>query len=255
MLYSRLLKKSASGVLAALRRSTYGPEYVSPLRLPSKILGAHHLAPVRKHDARYSSHRAPCWTAFLNSLRAILASSQILWSLLSRRWQIVCHPAKTLGALSLTLTVLAASPSWADFQARVVMVHEGDRITIYHGGRNQIVFLQDIDCPELKQPYGKQAKRAATAYLGGREVIVRGLKPDAHGRTTAEILLADGRNVGQELLKEGLAWWKRSGSGDRSLEQLEELARASGKGLWAEPNPVPPWKWKTAKKTSRKYSN
>ncbi len=43
---SRLLIKSASGVLASLRGSTYGTEYDSPLRL-----------------------LRPCWTAFLNSLR------------------------------------------------------------------------------------------------------------------------------------------------------------------------------------------
>ena len=49
---SRLLKKSASFVLAELRGSTYGKEYASPLRL---------LRPRR--------------TAFLNSLQEILAEA------------------------------------------------------------------------------------------------------------------------------------------------------------------------------------
>ena len=157
----------------------------------------------------------------------------------------------------LVLAFVATCPalSWADFGARVVTVHEGDRLTIHHEGRSETIYLKDIDCPELKQPYGKQAKRATAAYVGNREVVVRALKRDRHGRITAEILLQDGRNVGHELLKEGLAWWQRSASNDASLEVLEELARASGKGLWSEPNPVPPWKWKTTKKTSRKYSN
>lgn len=48
-LSSRLLTKSASGVLASLRGPTYGTEYASPL-----------------HSLRL------CWTAFLNSLRYIL---------------------------------------------------------------------------------------------------------------------------------------------------------------------------------------
>ena len=51
---SRLLIKSASGVLASLRGSTYGTEYTSPL--PSL---------------------RPCWTAFLNSLQAIQLLSMI----------------------------------------------------------------------------------------------------------------------------------------------------------------------------------
>jgi hypothetical protein len=49
---SRLLTKSASGVLAALGGSTYRREYASPRRL-----------------------LRPCWTAFLNSLRWLLNES------------------------------------------------------------------------------------------------------------------------------------------------------------------------------------
>ena len=164
---------------------------------------------------------------------------------------------KAMAVTGLILGLAAACPalSWADFAARVVTVHEGDRLTIHHDGRSETIFLKDIDCPELKQPYGNQAKHALAAYVGNRDIVVRALKRDKQGRVTAEVLLQDGRNVGRELLKEGLAWWQRSRSGDRSLELLEELARASGKGLWADSNPVPPWQWKTAKKTRRKFSN
>jgi hypothetical protein len=49
---SRLLTKSASGVLAVLRGSTYGRTYASPLRV-----------------------LRPCWTAFLNSLWEFLNES------------------------------------------------------------------------------------------------------------------------------------------------------------------------------------
>ena len=86
-------------------------------------------------------------------------------------------------------------------------------------------------------------------------MVVRGLTRDKQGRVSAEVLMHDGRNVGHELLKEGLAWWQRSASSDASLEVVEELARASRKGLWADSNPVPLWKWKAPKNTSRKYSN
>ena len=124
-----------------------------------------------------------------------------------------------------------------------------------HDGRSETIYLKDVDCPELKQPYGKQAKHATDAFVGNRDIVVRALTRDKRGRTSAEVLLPDGQNVGRELVKEGLAWWQRSSSGDGSLGDLEELARAAGKGLWSEPNPVPPWKWKVTKKTSRKYSN
>ncbi|HJS67011.1 MAG TPA: thermonuclease family protein [Nitrospiraceae bacterium] len=157
----------------------------------------------------------------------------------------------------LVFALLAACPtlSWADFAARVVAVHEGDLLTIRYDGRNETIRLKDIDCPELKQPYGKQAKHVTAAYVGNRDVVVRGLMRDKQGRVSADVLLLDGRNVGHELLKEGLAWWQRSASSNAGLDVMEELARASRKGLWTDPNPVPPWKWKAPKNTSRKYSN
>jgi len=161
-----------------------------------------------------------------------------------------------IAGLVLALVAVCPNLSWAaDFVARVVTVHEGDRLTIRHQSRNETIYLKDIDCPELKQPYGKQAKSATAAYVGNRDVVVRGLTRSKQGRVSAEVFLQDGRNVGRELLKEGLAWWQRSTSGDARLEVIEELARASGKGLWADSNPVPPWKWKAREKTSQKHSN
>lgn len=162
----------------------------------------------------------------------------------------------SITCLLLVLVIAYPALALADFVARVLTVHEGDRLTIYHDGRREMIYLKDVDCPELKQPYGKQAKHATAAYVGNRDVVIRTLKRDRQGRTTAEVLLQDGRNIAHELLKEGLAWSRRPQTAeDRSLENVEELARAEGKGLWSDPNPVPPWKWKAPKKTSRKFSN
>lgn len=158
----------------------------------------------------------------------------------------------------LLLVMIAASPalSWADFVAKVIIVHEGDRLTIFHNGQRETIYLKDIDCPELKQPYGKQAKVATAAYVGNREVIIRALKRNRQGRTSADVVLQDGRNVAQELLREGLAWSRPETSEGRSLADIEQLARAASKGLWSDPNPVPPWQWKATRKINkRKFSN
>jgi endonuclease YncB( thermonuclease family) len=159
---------------------------------------------------------------------------------------------KLLPATVLILAVVTSpSVSWADFMAKVVTVHEGDRLTIYHNGRSEMIYLKNVDCPEPKQPYGKQARRAAAAYIGGREIVVRGLQQDRQGRRRAEVLLLDGRNVEEELIKEGLAWARPETAGGRRLGEIEELARAERKGLWSEPNPVPPWKWRQKMKAKR----
>ena len=164
-------------------------------------------------------------------------------------------PHRLMTGLVLALVAACPALSWADFSARVVTVHEGDHLTIRYDGRSETIYLKDIDCPELKQPYGKQAKQAIVAYVGNRDVVVRALKRDRHGLVTAEIILPDGRNVGYELVKEGLAWSRPETAQGQSLVDVEQLARAERKGLWSDPNPVPPWKWKTPKRTSQKYSN
>jgi micrococcal nuclease len=86
------------------------------------------------------------------------------------------------------------------------------------------------------------------SYVGSRDVVVRALKRGRNGLGTAEILLQDGRNVGHELLKEGLAWARPERGQDQSLENMEQLAKAERKGLWSDPNPVAPWKWKPTSK-------
>jgi endonuclease YncB( thermonuclease family) len=158
---------------------------------------------------------------------------------------------KSCVLLFMLLLVTASAAAGEEFVARVLTVHEGDRLTIHHQGQRATIYLRDVDCPELKQPYGKQAKHATAAYLANREVVVRDLNRDRQGRMTADILLPDGRQIVHELVKEGLAWVQPGASVDQALKDMEELAKASGTGLWAEPNPVPPWKWKSPNSAHR----
>jgi endonuclease YncB( thermonuclease family) len=157
--------------------------------------------------------------------------------------------------LGLALALAEPTAAQASFTARVVTVHEGDRLTIYHDGRKEMVVLKGIDCPELKQPYGKKAKQVTEAYVGARDVVIQSIHRDRQGRAVAEVILQDGRNVAQELVREGLAWSRGGTAAGESFDDDEQLARAARTGLWADPNPVPPWKWKAPKKTSRKFAN
>ena len=55
-------------------------------------------------------------------------------------------------------------------------------------------------------------------------------------------------NLNQDLVKQGWCWWyRRYAPGDTVLEGLEKSARESKKGLWADPQPVPPWEWRKRK--------
>jgi micrococcal nuclease len=60
-----------------------------------------------------------------------------------------------------------------------------------------------------------------------------------------EVLLPDGRNLSQELVKAGMAWWYRPyAAKDTTLAQVEAEARAAQRGLWADAHPIPPWAWR-----------
>jgi endonuclease YncB( thermonuclease family) len=78
----------------------------------------------------------------------------------------------------------------------------------------------------------------------GKYVILQPHGKDKHGRTLADVLLADGTNVNHALVKDGWWWWYRKyAPADIELERLEKEAREAKKGLWADPKPVPSWEW------------
>jgi endonuclease YncB( thermonuclease family) len=65
---------------------------------------------------------------------------------------------------------------------------------------------------------------------------------DKYGRTIGEVILEDGRNLNQELVKEGWRWWYRKyAPGDSVLKEFEAEAREAKVGLWKDPHPIPPW--------------
>jgi micrococcal nuclease len=68
---------------------------------------------------------------------------------------------------------------------------------------------------------------------------------DKYKRTLGDVILPDGTNVNHELVKHGWCWWYRKyAPGNVTLEQLEAEVRDAGRGLWADPHPVPPWEWR-----------
>ena len=70
---------------------------------------------------------------------------------------------------------------------------------------------------------------------------------DRYKRTAAATVLLDGRNLNQELIRAGLAWWYRQWERRESvLRDLEQEARAAERGLWSDPKPVEPWEWRKA---------
>jgi endonuclease YncB( thermonuclease family) len=60
-------------------------------------------------------------------------------------------------------------------------------------------------------------------------------------------------DAGLAMVTLGMACWYRAYAGEqtpearRQYELAEEEARAKRAGLWADPEPVPPWEWRKAR--------
>ena len=168
------------------------------------------------------------------------------------RWYFL--PALLLGAF------LGAAAAHA-FPAEVLSIHDGDSITARRVGakqeKPQKVRIYGIDCPELGQPYGEEARALAKQVLDGKTVeIVPAQKGKSYRREVGGIVLVSDMLVIQDaLVSAGLAWvddrfcklpvcdlWR--------LHQRE--ARAAGRGLWADEAAVPPWTWRKMQRAKQK---
>jgi len=141
--------------------------------------------------------------------------------------------------------VLFGQLGWAtSFSGPVVAVLDGDTLLVGREGRRPVkVRLAGIDAPEKAQPYGIESRDALARQVLKQEVEVTVLATDKYGRWVGRITLA-GRDVCQEQVRLGMAWEYSYFRRDAVLAALQHEARQSRRGLWARPNPQPPWQWR-----------
>jgi endonuclease YncB( thermonuclease family) len=168
---------------------------------------------------------------------------------------------RRLAGIALALLVASsaaagppAPPPTRFLNGTVAYVTDGDTLAVKDAQGDLVtVRLSGVDTPEKAwrgqwraQPFSAQATRFTTELVAGKAVTVR-LKPDeTHGRAVGEVFV-DGRSLNRELLRAGLGWWnRRYEPHDHDLQRLEAAARAARRGLWSEPDPVPPWRHRRA---------
>jgi endonuclease YncB( thermonuclease family) len=120
--------------------------------------------------------------------------------------------------------------------------------------------------PEHDQPFGERAKKNLSAAVMGKDVRVEWAKQDRYGRLvgklwvkpadvqcdTADSDCAQRKTLDANLaqLTVGLAWHYKEYEKEQSPEDrgryafAEQEARARKAGLWADPDPTPPWDWR-----------
>ena len=122
--------------------------------------------------------------------------------------------------------------------AKVVRVLDGDTIEVLDSQHPERIRLSGIDCPEKAQAFGQKAKHAASALAFGKYVTVQTHGHDKYKRIIKEVILPNGMNLNQELVKQG--WcrqYQNYASRDTVLAGLAHEARMARLGLWARTLP------------------
>lgn len=142
------------------------------------------------------------------------------------------------------------------YQATIVQVTDGDTLIVKpekgRGGSSSLeeqeytIRLYGIDCPEVRQDYGKATTRLTRIFVG-QQVDVQIMYTDSYGRSVAVLLLNDGSSLQEHLLRSGAAWvyskYCKTGLCN-NWKSLQHEAQVKRIGLWASELPVPPWLWR-----------
>jgi endonuclease YncB( thermonuclease family) len=170
-------------------------------------------------------------------------------------------PASTSPAASVPAQPVSSTPSQPSASRaanthlwRVVGVHDGDTVTcLDENNQQQKIRLAEMDAPEIGQDFGQVARDALADQVFGKTVEVRDEGKDRYGRWIGH-LSVNGVDVNRQMIATGNAWHYAAYSKDQSLAALQDQARAQRLGLWAQPDPIPPWEFRATKKAANAAS-
>lgn len=162
-----------------------------------------------------------------------------------------------IGLAALTLLAGVSLAQADTLVGEVVGLAGGDTVTVLDAQKTQHkIRLAGIDAPEKGMPWGQKSKEALSDRVYRRTVTVEWHKQDRYGRLIGKILV-DGQDANLAQVADGMAWHYKDYAqeqtpDDRARYAKAELdARSARRGLWAEPEPIPPWAWRKMKRESR----
>ena len=169
--------------------------------------------------------------------------------------------------LPIIFLTLAMPTAAADITGKVVAVTDGDTIKVLDANRMQHkIRLTGIDAPEKAQAFGNASRKNLASMVAGKDVRVETTKNDRYGRVLGKVWVQPrdcpgcGKtlNVNHAQILSGMAWWYRDYAKDQSpqdrgrYESAVEEARKRKRGLWSDPDPIPPCVWRRGQRTPSK---
>lgn len=134
-----------------------------------------------------------------------------------------------------------------EWEGKATAISDGDTATILTTDKKQVkVRMIEIDAPEKKQAFGQQSKKSLSDLCFKKPVVVVEKGKDKYRRSLVR-LFCDGVDANAEQVRRGMAWAYQKYLTDQSIDELEKEARSKKIGLWADPNPIPPWDFRHPK--------
>lgn len=150
-------------------------------------------------------------------------------------------------ALQISLLIFGSVCGVAqEMKGTLLRVHDGDTLTILSGGKQIRVRLENIDAPELSQPWGINSRENLRALVSTKgTLVVQYTGKDRYKRTLGEVFLPDGTDVNKMQVITGNAWaYKKYCKPLKLWCEFEDRAHTERRGLWSQTNPVPPWEYR-----------
>ena len=129
-----------------------------------------------------------------------------------------------------------------ELKGKVVEVLDGNTIQVQDSENETYkIKLLAIDCPEIDQKYGEEAKKYTSKRALHKHVVVKLFGKDRKGNRLGVVVLPNDKILNELLLKDGFAWHYKMNHEKAKFSNLETDAKHHKKGLWAEESPTPPW--------------
>lgn len=160
---------------------------------------------------------------------------------------------------AMAVAIVASTASYAaggfkTLEVNGVRVIDGDTVEVLPiKGQSERVRLLGIDAPESKQAFGQASKQSLQQCVAGKKVKIQYQERDKYSRLLGKVV-ANGVDCNLYQVKSGMAhhykhFQNQQPPADRSTYNLaEKLAKQKRLGLWADPNPVDPYKFRQSNK-------
>lgn len=162
-------------------------------------------------------------------------------------------PRLRLAVLSLlaSVAVTDATRGQSFLVGTVTRVTDGDTLEVALASGPIIVRMGNIDAPEIRQPWGRNAAEALSDLVLHEEVALEVLMQDRYERLVAVVYVGDD-SINRWMVERGHAWAYRQYLEDPAICTLEYEARVASQGLWSG-DAVAPWEWRRNPETYTDY--